>query len=83
MLGIGGSVTGLNILEVSSMFPMCADPEYAFGDVQKIGGYRAALGVPLLREGNVVGVIFLARTVPQPFNTQTKSSWRPPSPIRP
>ena len=49
---------------------MLADPEYALGDVQKIGGYRAALGVPLLREGNVVGVIFLARTVPQPFNTQ-------------
>jgi len=38
--------------------------------VQKIAGYRAALGVPLLREGNVVGVIFLARSVPHPFNAK-------------
>jgi GAF domain-containing protein len=36
-------------------------------DLQRIGGYRAALGVPLLREADVMGAIFLARTVPQPF----------------
>jgi len=45
-----------------------ADPEYALSDLQKIGGYRGALGVPLLREGHVMGAIFLARTVPQPFS---------------
>jgi signal transduction protein with GAF and PtsI domain len=28
---------------------------------------RSAVTVPLLREGNVVGVIFVTRTVPQPF----------------
>ena len=44
-----------------------ADPEYARLDAQKISGHRAALGVPLLREENVVGVIFVTRTVPQPF----------------
>jgi signal transduction histidine kinase len=67
-----GSVTGRTILEAKAVdvSDVLADPEYALGDVQKIGGYRAALGVPLLREGNVVGVIFLARTVPQPFNTK-------------
>jgi GAF domain-containing protein len=47
-----------------------ADAEYTLGDVQRIGGYRAALGVPLLREGNVEGAIFLARTVPQPFTSK-------------
>ena len=44
-----------------------ADREYTWGEAQKIGGYRAALGVPLLREGNVAGVLFIAKTVPQPF----------------
>jgi signal transduction histidine kinase len=44
-----------------------ADPDYTRHDVQKIAGYRAALGVPLLREGKVVGVIFLSRTKPQQF----------------
>ena len=44
-----------------------ADPEYTWGGAQKIGGYRAALGVPLLSKGDVVGVIFVARTAPKPY----------------
>src|SRR4029077_447115 len=44
-----------------------ADPEYTWSGAQEIGNYRAALGAPLLREGNVAGVIFVAKTVPQPF----------------
>ncbi|HSQ20607.1 MAG TPA: GAF domain-containing protein, partial [Blastocatellia bacterium] len=44
-----------------------ADLEYRWGEAQKIGGYRAAIGAPLLREGKVVGVLFVAKTVPQPF----------------
>lgn len=44
-----------------------ADPEYAWGEAQRIGGYRAAIGAPLLREGKVVGVLFVAKTVPQRF----------------
>jgi adenylate cyclase len=44
-----------------------SDPKYTRHDGQKVGGFRAALGVPLLRERNVVGVIFLSRTKPQPF----------------
>ena len=43
------------------------DAEYTYGEVQKIGGYRSALGVPLIREGNVMGVIFVGKIVPQPF----------------
>jgi two-component system NtrC family sensor kinase len=33
----------------------------------KRGGYRCVLGVPLLREGNPIGVFFLARKSPLPF----------------
>ena len=44
-----------------------ADPDYTRHDIQKIGRFRTALGVPLLREGKVIGVIFVSRTKPQPF----------------
>jgi class 3 adenylate cyclase len=44
-----------------------ADPEYAQGGAQERGDYRSVLGVPLLREGNPIGAIFLARKTVQPF----------------
>ena len=44
-----------------------ADPEYTRFEPQKMVGWRAALGIPLLREGKVIGVMFLSRTKPQPF----------------
>ncbi|HEX6411941.1 MAG TPA: GAF domain-containing protein, partial [Burkholderiales bacterium] len=67
-----GSVTGRVALEarVVEIPDVLADREYTWGEVQRIGGYRSALGVPLLREGKVVGVIFLAKTVPQPFTAK-------------
>ena len=64
-----GSVAGRTALEgkLVHLPDVLADREYTWGEAQKIGGYRAALGVPLLREGNVAGVLFIAKTVPQPF----------------
>jgi GAF domain-containing protein/HAMP domain-containing protein len=64
-----GSVTGRTALEarVIHVPDVLADPEYTWIGTQKIAGYRAALGVPLLRKSNVVGVIFLTKAVPQPF----------------
>jgi two-component system, NtrC family, sensor kinase len=44
-----------------------ADAEYNFGEVPRIGNYRAVLGVPLLREGRVEGIFGLARAEPTPF----------------
>jgi signal transduction histidine kinase/putative methionine-R-sulfoxide reductase with GAF domain len=38
-----------------------SDPEYRMTEMQKIGGYRSILGVPLLREGMPTGVLVLAR----------------------
>ena len=43
-----------------------ADPEYTYGG-QKLGGYRTLLGVPLIRDGNCIGVIALTRSKVQPF----------------
>ena len=49
---------------------MLADPDYTWSEAQGIAGYRAALGVPLLRKGEAVGVIFVGRNVPQPFTAK-------------
>jgi signal transduction histidine kinase len=62
------SLTGRVALEcrVVHIPDVLADPEYAYG-AQPLGGYRAMLGVPLLREGSCVGVLAISRRTPQPF----------------
>ena len=44
-----------------------ADPEYKWTDAQRLGGYRAMLGVPMLREGEAIGVLTLTRKEPRAF----------------
>jgi signal transduction histidine kinase len=67
-----GSITGRAAMEARAVHvpDVLADPEYTWSGAQKIGGYRAALGAPLLHKGTVVGVIFVAKTVPQPFTAK-------------
>jgi len=45
-----------------------ADPEYAFPKGQHLGGYRSNLGVPLLRDGVLIGAFVLTRPVVKPFS---------------
>ena len=44
-----------------------ADSGYP-SDVQKAGGFRTLLGIPLLREDNSIGVLVLARNEVKPFS---------------
>ncbi len=44
------------------------DPEYRMVEHQKVGRYHATLGVPLLREGALIGVLVLARRSTRPFS---------------
>jgi signal transduction histidine kinase len=44
-----------------------ADADYKFKEGANVGGTRTMLGVPLLREGNPIGVIVLSRKTVRPF----------------
>ena len=64
-----GTTVGRTALEGKTVqiVDILADPEYTFGEAQKLGGGRATLGVPLLREGAPIGALALQRTEPRPY----------------
>ena len=64
-----GSAMGRALLEGKTVHieDALADPEYALTEVQKLGGYRTMLGVPMLREGVPIGVLTLTRLQVRPF----------------
>jgi len=58
-----GTVTGRAIAEGRpvQILDVLADPEYTMLAGQKLGGWRSALGVPLLRDGKPIGALALLR----------------------
>src|SRR5258708_6196669 len=64
-----GSVIGRTALDRATVHILDAqaDPDYELHEALKLGGYHTMLGVPLLREGNLVGVFGLARRTVRPF----------------
>ena len=76
-------MTGRTVLEGKTVHIPDAqiDPEYAMAELIRLDPYRTMLGVPLLREGNPIGVITLTRAMVQPFTEATNHVARP-LPIR-
>jgi class 3 adenylate cyclase len=64
-----GSIIGRTVLEqgVVHIDDVLEDQEYALPELQKVAGYRTALGVPMLREGVPIGAIAVARNEVRPF----------------
>ena len=64
-----GSVVGRALLERRTVQvpDVLDDPEYIYFEPQKKAGYRTLCGVPLLREGNPIGVLTLGRRIVAPF----------------
>ena len=64
-----GSVVGRILLtgKAIQVPDVLADSQYEMLEFQKRAGFRTVLGVPLLREGNPIGVIVLVRREVRPF----------------
>jgi signal transduction histidine kinase len=64
-----GTATGRALLEgrVIHIADVLADPDYAWAEAQRLGGYRTVLAVPMLREGMPIGVLTLTRSKVRPF----------------
>ena len=65
-----GTVAARAVLEGRAVHitDVLTDPEYTFLEAQKRGGFRTALGVPLLREAVSIGVMVLTRPTVRPFD---------------
>jgi len=64
-----GSAIGRALLEarVIHIPDVNADPDYTWVEAQRLGGFRALLGVPMLRDGVAIGALALTRSEPRPF----------------
>ena len=54
--------------EVAHYSDAWADPDYLYTATARLGGYRALVVVPLMREGELVGIFSLGFPEPDPFS---------------
>ncbi len=64
-----GTINGRVLLEGTTIHipDVQADADFTFTEAQRLGGFRTALGVPMLREGVPIGLLALTRLQVRPF----------------
>jgi two-component system NtrC family sensor kinase len=64
-----GSLAGRVALERATVqiTDVLADPEFTWFEAQKFGQHRTVLGVPLMRQGVLIGMLGLTRNIVRPF----------------
>ena len=64
-----GTTVGRVLLERKTVHihDIQADPDYKLSGLVALGGYRTMLGVPMLREGDPIGVLVLVQSAVRPF----------------
>ncbi|MBI5318917.1 GAF domain-containing protein [Bradyrhizobium sp.] len=67
-----GSLIGRTLLASApvQITDVLADADYQFPDMQQAAGYRSLLGVPLMRGGEPIGVLFLGRKIVEPYSNK-------------
>jgi GAF domain-containing protein len=65
-----GTIFGRAIVEGRAIHipDLLADPEFTRPQVQQVANVRAGIGVPLIRDGAVIGVISVMRSQPRSFS---------------
>ena len=54
--------------QATQITDVLADPDYLWTDAQRMAGFRTVMGVPMLLDGEVVGVLSVWRTQVDPFS---------------
>jgi signal transduction histidine kinase/CheY-like chemotaxis protein len=54
--------------QATQITDVLADPDYLWTDAQRLAGFRTTMGVPMLMDGEVVGVLSVFRTQVHPFS---------------
>jgi two-component system NtrC family sensor kinase len=64
-----GSATGRALVEKRAVHiaDVTTDPDYTFAEAREKGGFKTVLAVPMLRDGEAIGVIALSRREARPF----------------
>jgi signal transduction histidine kinase len=61
---VGRALLAKKAVQISDVL---ADAEYKYPDMQKAAGYRTLMGIPMMRQGEPIGVLFLGRKTVESF----------------